>query len=133
MEITNDRDYRISWMMLSMLLEREQENDDYTYVRREKIVELKRKMRRYLRQKAEAMPYERRIIKDYGIDGFVSLERLPDDFKDVDEAREFFEQFRTCEYVPSMYDCTGQWFTNWFKVIKRNGGYYAYHSVSVDI
>lgn len=133
MKISNDRDYHVSWKILTMLLELVQEDNGNTHTRRKIIVELKREMRRYLRQKAKAMPNERRIIKDYGIDGFISLERLPDDFKDVEEAREFFERFMTYEYRPSMYDCTGQRSTNWFKVIKRNNGYYAYHSVGVDV
>ena len=128
--ITNDRDFRIGYEILLCVTERMAEDGGSTHSRRKRVVELKRNLRRYAHRETGS---ERRIVKDYGIDGFVALERLPDDFKDVEEARQFFERFMTYEYRPSMYDCTGQWFTSWFKVFKRNGGYYAYHSVSVDV
>lgn len=126
--VRNSKDYREGAFILRVLTS----NSAYsaTHKQRKAIVELKRELRRWAHRETD---YERRIVKDYGIDGFVALERLPDDFKDVEEARQFFERFMTYEYRPSMYDCTGQWFTSWFKVFQRNGGYYAYHAVSVDV
>ena len=35
--------------------------------------------------------------------------------------------------VPSQYDCTGQLFTNWFKLIRRRGHWFAYHSIGRDV
>lgn len=128
--IMNDKDFRIGYFILHDVTERMAEAGGNTHTRRKRVVELKRNLRRYAHRETG---YERRIVKDYGIDGFVTLERLPDDFKDVEEARQFFERFMTYEYRPSAYDCTGQWFTSWFKVFQRNGGYYAYHAVSVDV
>lgn len=128
--IMNDKDFRIGYEILHCVTERMAENGGNTHSRRKRVAELKRNLRRYAHRE---IGYERRIVKDYGIDGFVALERLPDDFKSVEEARQFFERFMTYEYRPSMYDCTGQWFTSWFKVFQRNGGYYAYHAVSVDV
>ena len=128
--IMNDRDFRIGYEILLYAKERMAEDGGNTHTRRKRVADLKRNLRRYAHRETG---YERRIVKDYGIDGFVALERLPDDFKDMDQAREFFKEFMTYHYRPSMYDCTGQWFTSWFKVFKRNGGYYAYHAVSVDV
>lgn len=33
----------------------------------------------------------------------------------------------------SLYDCTGQEFTNWFYLFRRRGHWFAYHSVSRDV
>ena len=128
--IQNDRDFRIGYEILTEVMERVNEDGGNTHKRRKRIVELKRGLRRYAHRETG---YDRRIIREYGIDGFVALEHLPDDFRDVEEAREFFQRFMTYEYRPSAYDCTGQWFTTGFKVFRRNGGYYAYHFVSVDV
>lgn len=76
---------------------------------------------------------ERRIIKDYGIDGFVELVCLPEVISSKESADEFFEEFMRMECEPSMYDCTGQAFTNWHKTVKRRGNYWVYHSVSFDV
>lgn len=130
MTIQNDRDFRIGWEILVDVLERVGKESGNTHRRRKRIVELKRNLRRYAHRE---IGFEPRVIQDNGIDGFVLLQRLPDDFRDLAQATEFFEQFMTYEYRPSPYDCTGQRFTSWFKVFRRNGGYYAYHAVSVDV
>ena len=128
--IRNDRDFRLGYVILLYATERMAEEGGDTHTRRKRIVELKRNLRRYAHREID---FDRRIVKDYGIDGFISLERLPDDFKDLEEAEQFFREFKVRHYRPSPYDCTGQWFTSWFKVFQRNGGYYAYHAVSVDV
>lgn len=128
-KITNDRDFRVGYEILYWATERMAEDGGNTPARRKYVVELKRNLRQYAHRETD----ERRVIKDKGIDGFVALERLPGDFKDMEQAREFFEKFMVYYCRPFAYDCTGQWFTSWFKVFQRNGGYYAYHAVSVDI
>ena len=44
-----------------------------------------------------------------------------------------FEEFIEISVIPSMYDCTGQAFTNWYKIFKRRGQFWAYHSVVFDV
>ena len=129
-KVRNREDARIGYMLLKGVRERFDDNDGYADARSELIIELKRELRKYSHRDVEGGI---RIVKDYGIDGFIALERLPDGFKSKSAARKWYGMNCTYEYVPSMYDCTGQWFTNWFKVFKRNGEWWCYHSVSVDV
>lgn len=126
--VKNDQELRVAYEILALL------NDgSHTFSNPERlaqcIVDTKRAIRLYTHREVD---YDRRIIKDDGMDGFISLERLPADIRDQEQAKEFFERFMTHHYRSSAYDCTGQAMTNWFKVFPRNGGFYAYHSVSFD-
>lgn len=76
---------------------------------------------------------ESRIVKDYGVDGFIALLALPKVLDTEEEAQEFFDEFIRIDYRPSMYDCTGQAFTGWYKLFRRDGRFYAYHRVSFDV
>ena len=58
---------------------------------------------------------------------------LPKTITDEETAREWFEYNEYMHIRPSMYDCTGQLFTSWYKIIERNGRFYAYHCVSLDV
>ena len=127
--IRHDQDFRLAYEVLSILRENADRVDDPERLAKV-IIETKRAMRCYSHRNVE---YERRIIKDNGMDGFISLERLPKDITDMEEAKQFFERFMTYEYQPSLYDCTGQAMTNWFKIFPRNGSFFAYHSVSFDV
>ena len=76
------------------------------------------------------------IVKDNGIDGFVELISFPEAFDTIDGedgAEEFFKTFFEIHARPSMYDCTGQAFTSWYKLFERNGRIYAYHCVGFDV
>lgn len=127
--VNNKRDLRVAYEILAIL-----SDGSCTFAnperRAQRIVDTKRAIRLYTHRDVD---YERRIVKDDGMDGFISLERLPDDLHDLETATEFFKRFMTYKYQPSPYDCTGQAMTNWFKVFPRNGGFYAYHSVSFDV
>ena len=128
--VKNDRDFRVAYELLDILSSKESAArvggaEKLAAV----IIDLKKSMRAYAHRE---IGYESRIVKDDGMDGYISLERLPDDIRDLEQAKEFFERFMTHHYRPSAYDCTGQAMTNWFKVFPRNGGFYAYHSVSFD-
>lgn len=74
-----------------------------------------------------------RIIKEYGCDGYVSLEEFPAHIKNRDAARKYFQQNirRICR--SHQCDCTGQAFTVWHKIIMRNGKYMVYHRVAFDV
>ena len=128
--ITNDRDYRVGYEILSILTSADRKRSGDPKKLEQHITETKRNLRRYAHREID---YNQRIIHDDGMDGYVAVVRLPDDIRDLDEAKRFFEEFMTFHYRPSAYDCTGQAMTNWFKAFPRNGGFYAYHSVSFDV
>ena len=127
--IKNNQDLRFAYEMLRLLSDKTVKVDNPEKLA-QCVVDTKRAVRQYTRREVD---YDRRIIKDDGMGGYVALERLPADIRDEDEANFFFEQFMSCKYRPSPYDCTGQAMTNWFKVFPRNGRFYAYHSVSFDV
>ncbi len=95
------------------------------------IVTLKREIRAYTNRPAS----DSCIIKEYGIDGYVELYRFPDSFDDAskDEAESYFNSTRREYCTPSAYDCTGQRFTNWCKLFRRHGHWFAYHSIGFDV
>ena len=72
-----------------------------------------------------------RIIKEYGIDGYVYREVL--NATNIDDAETEFRCNHRREYVPSPYDCTGQAFTEWHRIFRINGKYVLYHSVGFDV
>ena len=76
---------------------------------------------------------ERRVVKEYGIDGFTELVTLPEGIDNDEYASKFFHQYVYMEPDNSMYDCTGKAFTGWYKLFKRNGRYCAYHMVCMDV
>ena len=127
--IKNDRDFRVGYELLSMMTEAIAQ-DGMTIERYRRITSLKRNLRQYANRDTR---FDRRIIKDDGMDGFIAIERIPDDIKDLDEAKKYFDRFMSFPRTNGMYDCTGRPVTNWFKVFRRLGRYYAYHSVSFDV
>lgn len=94
-------------------------------------VMLKKDIRAFLNRKPER---NKRIIKgDY--DGYTEVEQLPDELDSYteDEVQEWFMWNRYMTAAPSQYDCTGQSFTNWFKLTRRRGHWFAYHSIGIDV
>ena len=69
------------------------------------------------------------------LDVGIQLEQLPDELDSYteDEAQEWFMWNRYRNAAPSQYDCTGQLFTNWFKLTRRRGHWFAYHSIGRDV
>ena len=93
--------------------------------------EPKRAVRDYYRKHRYSFDDDPRIIRD-GSDECIVLTPLPKDINNAETADEWFKAF---EYIPirySAYDCTGQIFTGWYKIIYRNGRFYAYHSLKCD-
>ena len=76
-----------------------------------------------------------RIIEEHGIDGYIELVQLPNELDKVneDDAAEWFQVNRYYEFYPTAYDCSCQRFTNWYKLHRRCGHWFAYHSVSFDV
>lgn len=95
------------------------------------IADVKREIRAYNHRPAP----DSRIIEEHGINGYIELVRLPDELDDLneDDAAEWFQANRYYEFRPTYYDCSGQRFTNWYKLHRRCGHWFAYHSVSFDV
>lgn len=102
------------------------------------IPQLKKELRHYahrdnMEDVGMGFKVERRIIREYGIDGYIELVSIPSVFETMEEADEFFRDFIYRHCYLSAYDCTGQAFTSWYKLFKRNGQFCAYHRISFDV
>ena len=128
--IVDDHDYRVNLSLMRMLSEVDPSGVDDPVKFSTALANLKRGLREYVNRDQD---YGRRIVKDNGINGYIELVRLPDDFASVDEAESFFERFMTYRPTPCAYDCTGRAFTAWYKVFKRSGGFWCYHCVGMDV
>ncbi len=123
MIIRNKEDLRLAYELLNEWKEWGQGDS-------QKAMELKKRIRSYLH-----LPHSSRIVRDYGIDGYISLMQLPEflDSESMEDVVEWFESECYIEPTYSAYDCTGRPFTNWYKVFRRLGHWFAYHSVSFDV
>lgn len=139
--IMNDRDYRRGYEFLCILTEADRSTRSDPAKLEKLIVDTKRELRTYAHRDSAidvgmGFMVKRRIVKDYGIDGYVELVSIPEVFDTLDGedgAEAFFKDFLEIQCRPSMYDCTGQAFTSWYKLFWRNGQYWAYHSVCFDV
>ena len=95
----------------------------------ENAKEVKRAIREYVGQPAS----ENRLVKDKGIDGYIVRFPLPESIRTMDEANDYFMAHHFIEACPSAYDCTGQAFTSWYRIVKMQGRFFAYHDVSYDV
>ena len=98
------------------------------HIPRMATTEFKREMRAYTHKPTPNF----RIVKEY-VDGYVILYPLPEHLETANEAEEFFEQHEYIDSPNSPYDCTGRAFTEWYKIIKKNGRFWAYHSIGYDV
>lgn len=73
------------------------------------------------------------ISADY--DGRLELVQLPDELDEAlkADAADWFRDNCYLEAYNSPYDCTGQEFTNRYKLFRRRGHWFAYHSISRDV
>ncbi len=120
MNIRSSRDLRCAYDLLLFAKEMGHEK---------KFDQLKREIRAYNHRPQR----EERVIKDDGMDGCIVLIQLPERIKTKEGAHDYFMDTEYRECRPSMYDCTGQIFTNWFKIIFRHGRFWAYHSMGMDV
>lgn len=95
------------------------------------MVDVKREIRAYTHRPAP----DSRIVEEHGIDGYIELVQLPNELDEADnaDADEWFRATRYLEFFPTPYDCSGQKFTRWYKLFRRRGHWFAYHSVSIDV
>ena len=102
----------------------------FQYKNEEEIKELKQSIRIYFKNQSRKLE-ERVFDADY--DGATFLIELPEEIKTEEIAEAWFEGNEYCECIPSQYDCTGQAFTAWHKLVKRNGRWWCYHRVCFDV
>ena len=97
----------------------------------EGLMGFKRKLRDKMRMQNAENIY-RKLVAEIGDSSYVLLVRLGE-FNSPISADDYFMQNEYMEYRNSPYDCTGQHFTWRYYIFKRNGEYWAYHFISVDI
>lgn len=120
--IQNDRELRTAYEILDILADRE---GDRANQHRNGI---KRAIREY---RDRSIEQERVIKQDY--DSLLVVLQLPQELKTFDQADAYFQRNYYREAWPSMYDCTGQIFTTWYKIFRRGGQYWAYHATAMDV
>lgn len=120
MKIKNYDDLRLAYILLDLAKERRKDD---------RIITLKREIRTF----CNAPLSEKRVIKDDGIDGYIVLFPFADDIQTAEEAKEIFEAYYYIEKTYSYYDCTGKAFTSWYKIIEKNGRFWAYHAIGFDV
>ncbi len=96
---------------------------------KEQILKLKRSIRDYGYSETPS----REIVRDNGLDGYVLKVQLPDWIETREEAEEYMEENEKITMRPTPWDCSGQAFTNWYKVFNTNGSWRAYHSIGFDV
>lgn len=91
---------------------------------------VKREIRSYNNRPASNV---RIISADY--DGRLDLVRLPDELDRMHKevAADWFCEHCYLESYIGHYDCTGQEFTSWYKLFRRQGHWFAYHKVCRDV
>ncbi len=125
--IRNNEELRRSYDLLAFMQSVYNEGKAISPKRTEqKIIEVKRVIRAYI-HKQDRMPLHKLIKGD--CDGFIELFEIPE----TSNPDKWFDDHKRLYYRPSQYDCTGQRFTRWYKVFRRNGKLICYHSVGMDV
>lgn len=137
--IQNSEGLRIKYELLLLLNRIKNENesdildmDSYN----DSVYKIKKEIRDYYKEREKDR--KEWLIKDDWIYGSIVLVELPSEINSVkidsfELAEEYFKAYEYRKCKPSMYDCTGQVFTSWYKIIKRNNKFYAYHCISFDM
>lgn len=94
------------------------------------IANIKREIRTY-----NNLPTSDTRIISADYDGRFELVRLPDELDRMHEevAAGWFREHCYLESYIGPYDCTGQEFTSWYKLFRRQGHWFAYHKVCRDV
>lgn len=125
--VRDSRDLRARWASLlfcDLIVKQAQAQGMNTGKTQKYILDLKQSIREYNHRKTD-----RRIITG-DCDGVLELVDVPQGVTDIDA---WFDENERRVCMPSMYDCTGQAFTEWYKIVKRAGGYKVYHMIGYDV
>ena len=98
------------------------------------IAQLKNKLRYEMAQEEMRRFQDGHCVKDFGDGSAIVLLPIMGTHFDtsLDEATRIFEDNYEMRCANSPYDCTGQMFTVWYKLVKRQGMWYAYHYIGRD-
>lgn len=96
----------------------------------DELISLKKGIRIFWEEKE--LNVKRRVLNG-DINGYLEKVEIPKNISSKEIAEAWFEANEYRECTPSMYDCTGQSFTNWYKIVKLHDKFYAYHSVGFDV
>ena len=95
----------------------------------EKILRYKRRIREYHKH-SDNEPEHRFLSHDY--DYGVEIVILPGDLT-REQVDKYYDLNMHRECMPSMYDCTGQIFTVWHRVVRTGAGWKIYHGLAMDV
>lgn len=128
--ITNDEKLRDAYALLMFMQRDIPASSEKKASVKNLAVTVKREIRAYVNRPASNV---RIICGDY--DGHMELVRLPDELDRAhkSEAAEWFDDNCYPEAYNSPYDCTGQEFTSWYHLFRRQGHWFAYHKVCRDV
>lgn len=91
-----------------------------------RVLELKKDIRRFNRAIArQEIAWE----DEYG---YVEKVKAPKECIDWEDVVDWFEWHEKIDYSDRGYDCTGQMFTLWYKVVKLHGEWWIYHRIVCD-
>ena len=128
MDIKNSKDLKMAYELLYAIIDTfSGQKEIPQYKVDESVRHLKKSIRDYQHETAQKTVH--RIVKDNGIDGYVELFEIPN----VADPEAWFDANERRTYTPSLFDCTGQSFTKWHKIINRHGKTLCYHSVGFDV
>jgi hypothetical protein len=101
-------------------------NEKYEYLF--SMIGLKREYRRYFSPEYNS---EKHVYGEW--DSFIETAPFPDNVETYEDADRYFLEHIFLDRPNSpMYDCTGKFFTNWYKIFKRRGKYFYYTAVDCD-
>ena len=98
------------------------------------IIKLKKQLRKRMRDDALLDFKHGHCIKQYDDGSIIVLMPILEASFNLSkrDVELLFEGKYEIKLPNSPYDCTGQPFTSWFKVVKRRGLWWAYHAISYD-
>lgn len=136
-KVYDNKSFREGYKLLAILQNPDFAKDADKKLLDEYIVEIKRALRKWTRRETAVdvglgFKVERRVFGG-AYDGYTELVTIPEVFDTKESADEFFKDFIWLDSPHSMYDCTGKAFTCWYHLFKRNGRFYAYHRVALDV
>lgn len=128
MYIANSADLRVAYEEL-LFWKNDPRLKDNALINDRIIKKLKRDIRDYFKR----MNCETSRIIKWDSESAIILEEIPEIINTKEAAEDWFMFCRYREATPSPYDCTGQLFTAWYKIFKRNGKYIVYHCICRDV
>lgn len=131
--IRDDRDLMDKYSILKFWTDEQKEYPKEKYPQIEDvIIKYKKAIREYNKSKQDYFDMEKRIINANKYDSYDVLIQLPDFIDSMKKAKDYFMEYHYREIERTEYDCTGQIFTMYYNIYKRNDGYIVYSHECID-